>query len=64
MPLVFVTSTVPHEPYDIRVGGEGEIYTVVTNSTVAQFVPKEHMTAYSNAVAAADSNATVHTRPE
>jgi hypothetical protein len=62
MPLVVVTSTVPHEPYVVRV--DAIDYTVVTSSTVTTYVPKEHLASFITAVQAADSNATVTTRPE
>jgi hypothetical protein len=59
VPLLRVTSTVAHEAYVVRIGGEGEEYTVITNSTVLTFVPVEHVANYTTAVQAADSHATV-----
>jgi hypothetical protein len=66
MPRVYLTSTAApnytHEPFEVRVAGI--VYTCVVNSTADVLVPVEHMTPFTTAVAAADSNITVNTRPE
>lgn len=62
MPLTYVTTTNPHEPFEVRV--DAMVYTVVPNTTVDTFVPIEHLTPYTIAVQAADASAVVHTRSE
>ena len=62
MPLIYVTTTSPHEPFEVRV--DAMVYTVVPNTSQADYVPIEHLTPFTAAVQAADASAVVHTRPE
>jgi len=62
VPLVYVTTTNPHEPFEVTVAAVR--YTVVPNTTVTTYVPIEHLTPYTTAVQAADASAVVHSRPE
>jgi hypothetical protein len=66
VPRVYITSTAApgytHEPFELRVAGV--IYTMVVSTTADVFVPQEHIAPLTSALAAADSNCTLHTRSE